>query len=135
MSKQVEVALDLLDLKPGQTLLELGSGDGRVLRAGAKRGLYVVGIELNPLLVIFSRIWLIKYRRNTKVIWGSYWSVSWPQCDGVFTFMMDRYMPKLDKRMNQLNNRSIKLASYAFKIPGKKPLQQKAGVLLYEYGK
>ena len=36
-NKVQNTALDLLDLKPGQTLIELGSGDGRVMREAAKR--------------------------------------------------------------------------------------------------
>ena len=46
LSRQTEDALELLDLKTGQTLLELGSGDGRVLLAAAKRNLKAVGYEI-----------------------------------------------------------------------------------------
>lgn len=41
--RNMQAALDLLELKPGQTMLELGSGDGRVLIAAAKQGVNVVG--------------------------------------------------------------------------------------------
>ena len=30
LTRNMEAGLDLLDLKPGQTMLELGSGDGEV---------------------------------------------------------------------------------------------------------
>ena len=40
LRKRVNDALDLLDLKEGQTMLELGSGDGRLLRAAAGRQIY-----------------------------------------------------------------------------------------------
>ena len=46
---QVETALELVNLMPGQTLLELGCGDGKVLVAAAQTGLHAVGYELNPL--------------------------------------------------------------------------------------
>ncbi len=52
MRKNMVPALDLLDLAPGQTLLELGAGDGRVARAAAERGLKVVGFEINPIFMI-----------------------------------------------------------------------------------
>jgi DNA modification methylase len=51
LDPQARAALELLDLKPGQTLLELGSGDGKILVVAARAGLHVVGIELNPFLV------------------------------------------------------------------------------------
>ena len=60
-------ALDMLDLKPGELLLELGSGDGRLLREAAKRGIRSIGYELNPLLVIYSKILLFKYRRLATI--------------------------------------------------------------------
>ena len=45
-------ALDMAQLKPGEKLVDLGCGDGRVLVVAAKRyGAYAVGVELNPVLV------------------------------------------------------------------------------------
>jgi SAM-dependent methyltransferase len=131
LHKQIETALDLLDLKPGQTLLELGCGDGKVLLAAARRGLNVVGIELNPFLVLAARLKTWRYRRQVRVLWGDFWRVSWPACDAVFTFLLDRFMLKLDTKM-----RSVKkpLVSFAFRIPNRSPDAEKAGVYLYRYG-
>jgi hypothetical protein len=133
LRKQANTALDMLQLEPGQTLLELGSGDGRVMRAAAERGWKVVGIELNPLLVIFSYLLTWKYRKQVRVIWGSYWGPPWPRADAVFTFMLPRYMPKLDQRLEKWRPAAIKLASFAFTIPGKEPLETRGGIYLYEY--
>lgn len=135
LRKQVDTALDLLALAPGQTLLELGSGDGRVALAAAKRGYNVLGIELNPLLVLTSILVTWKYRKQVRIVWGSYWGPIWPRADAVFTFMLPRFMPALDRRIEQWRaDRVTKLASFAFTIPGKEPLQIKDGIYLYEYG-
>lgn len=131
--RYARTALDLLALKPGQTMLELGSGDGRVVRAAAKRGWRVVGIELNPLLVLISRLYTWRYRRQVRIIWGSYFRVNWPPADGIFTFMVSRQMAELDRRIIKWHQKPVKLASFAFLIPGKKPAVQKEGVFLYEY--
>lgn len=131
--QQVETALDLLALKPGQTMLDLGSGDGRVLRAAAKRGWKAVGIELNPVLVLVSKISTWRYRQQVRVIWGSYFSVAWLPAAGIFTFMLGRQMAELDKRLNVWPHRPVRLASFAFEIPGKKPITKKDGVFLYNY--
>jgi len=130
---QADVALNLLALSPGQTLLELGCGDGRVVRAAAARGLYVVGIELNPILVLISRIVTWRYRRRVRIIWGSYWRLKWPQADGIFTFMIGRQMATLDRRIENWHKKPVRLASFAFAIPDKRPLQEKQGVFLYLY--
>ena len=130
LKRQVSAALDLLDLKPGQTLLELGCGDGKVLIAAAERGLDVVGIELNPLLVAVCWLRTRRYRKQVRIIWGDFWAVPWPVCDGVFTFLLQRYMSDLDERMQGLGK---PLASFAFKIPDRKPDVTKQGVFLYKY--
>jgi len=132
-AKQTEIALDLLDLQPGQTLLDLGSGDGRVLLAAARRGWNAVGIELNPVLVVVARIVTFRYRKQVHVLWGSYWTVEWPRAEGIFTFMLPKYMAKLDRRIAAWHTAPLRLASYAFVIPGKRPLKQKSAVFLYEY--
>jgi hypothetical protein len=74
LSKQKAAALEMLGLKEGETLLELGSGDGRVMLAAAARGLKVTGIELNPLLVLVSLYVTRRYRQQVRVIWGTYWA-------------------------------------------------------------
>jgi hypothetical protein len=131
---QIKSALDLLDLKPGETLLELGSGDGRVLRVAAQRGLRAVGIEINPILVVVSYIVTWRYRKQVRIIWGSYWGRPWPRADGIFTFMLPKYMSRLDQRIQKWRpDRRIRLASFAFTIPDREPQAMRDGVYLYEY--
>lgn len=131
---QTEYALEMLDLKPGQTLLELGSGDGTVIKAAAERGLKVVAIELNPALVLVSYIRTFKYRKQVRIIWGNFWLKAWPEADGIFVFLLDKYMEKLDKKIIQTyEGKNIKLASHAFKVPGRKIAKEKGGIYLYSY--
>jgi hypothetical protein len=131
--RQINVALDLLDLKEGETLLELGSGDGRVMRAAAARGLRVVGIELNPLLVAVSYVVTWRYRSQVRIILGSYWGKPWPRADGIFTFMLPHYMTRLDERIEKWRPKALRLVSFAFVIPNKEVKEQRDNVLLYEY--
>lgn len=130
LDTQARAALELLELKPGQTLIELGSGDGKMLILAAQEGLNVVGIELNPFLVVVSWLRTRRYRRQVRIIWGDFWTVRWPECDGVFAFLLTRFMPKLDIRMQTIGK---PLASFAFKIPNRAPDAEKAGVFLYKY--
>lgn len=133
LRRNMTAALDLLDLKPGQTMLELGSGDGRVLVAAAKQGINIVGIELSPVLFVISWLRTRRYRKHVRIIWGNYFLVTWPPADAIFTFMIPRHMPKLDKRIQQWHTRPVCLASFAFAVPGKKPVAVHSGVFLYEY--
>jgi SAM-dependent methyltransferase len=135
LTPQVKAALDMLDLKPGQTMLELGCGDGKVLPAAAERGWNVIGIELNPLLVLVCKVRTWRYRKQVKVVLGNYWDTRlWGSADGIFGFVLPKYMTKLDKLIEKWRNgRAVDLASFAFKIPGKKIDRQEQGVFLYKY--
>lgn len=130
---QQETVLDLLDLKPGQTMLELGSGDGRILKAAAKRGIISIGYELNPLLVAWSRASTWRYRDKITIKSANYWNIKLPKCDGIYVFLLDKYMEKLDKKITQENHSSISLVSYAFRVPAKKHITEKNGLYLYKY--
>lgn len=133
LKSQINTALELAKLKPGDTLIELGCGDGRVLLAAAKQGANVVGYELNPILVLICWVRTFKYRKNVKIIWGDFWIKDWPQAGAIFTFLLPKYMKKLDTKIDQITQKPVKLISFAFEIPDKKPETQKDGVFLYEY--
>lgn len=130
---QVEVALELANLKPGQTLLELGCGDGKVLIAAAQTGLHAVGYELNPLLAFLAWTRTRRFKGRVTVVWGNFWTKDWPLADGIFTFLHPRFMQKLDKKIVQSARQNVKLVSFAFAVPGREPTAHKKGVLLYEY--
>ncbi len=136
LKKQTDEALDLLDLKPGQTLLELGCGDGRVARAAAKRGITVVGYELNPLLVVIAKLTTFRYRKLVTIKLANFWTVKTPPTDAIFVFLLDKYMPKLDTKIVQKQaeqKKPILLLSFTFQVPGRKPIAKNGGLFLYKY--
>ena len=132
LGKQVNSALDLLDLKKGQRLLELGAGDGTVALVALKRGYKVTAIELNPLLCCVIYLRTLRYRSNINIRCANFWTTDWGEYDGVYVFLLDKYMKRLDKRVIQ-ENKTLRLASFAFKIPGKSFVHEHNDVYLYEY--
>lgn len=131
--RQIQSALDLLELKKGETLLELGCGDGRVLRAAANRGIKAIGYEINPLLFVIAKIVNYRYKNNVTVKLQNYWNAELPKVDGIYVFLLEKFMVKLDKKIQNSKLPPIKLASYAFKISNKKIQKSRDGVFLYEY--
>jgi len=136
LSKRVDDAIELLDLRPGQTMLELGSGDGRLLKAAAKKGIYAVGYELNPALVVYSYISTWKYRKLVTIKWGNYWEKKWPKADAMYVFLLNPYMSKLHNKVVQyIQNRPFTVVSFAFKIPEKEPSKEINSMFQYRYNK
>lgn len=134
LSKRVDDAVELLELKKGDTLLELGSGDGRLLKAVAKQGVYAVGYELNPILVVYSKIYTWKYRKYVSVRWGNYWNTTWPKADAIYVFLLNPYMSKLHKKVVQYSHgRELTVVSFAFQINEKKPNKELSSMFQYKY--
>jgi SAM-dependent methyltransferase len=132
LKPHMKAALELLDLKKGQTVYDLGCGDGRFLKAAAKKGLNAVGYELNPFMFVYSWLTTRKYRKQIKVQWGNFWKADISKADAIFVFLLDKYMKQLDEKIKS-SGKHIKLASHTFEIPGKKAVAKEYGVFLYKY--
>jgi cyclopropane fatty-acyl-phospholipid synthase-like methyltransferase len=126
-------ALDLLDLRQGQVLYDLGSGDGSLLAEAAARGLKAVGYELNPLLVALSWLKTRRYRGQVKIKWGNFWKADLAAADGIFVFLIDRFMDDLEAKVKREAKPGLKLVSHAFTMPGRKPAATENALFLYIY--
>jgi Predicted O-methyltransferase len=51
----VDAMLNMADLNPTDVLIDLGSGDGRIVIAAAKRGIKAIGIECDSVLIATAR--------------------------------------------------------------------------------
>src|SRR5690242_17121198 len=63
---RIETMVKLLKLKKGQKMVDLGSGDGRIVIEFAKRGIESHGYEINPILVFISRLKIKKLGLSNK---------------------------------------------------------------------
>ena len=131
--KQAVEALDLLNLKEGDIFVDLGSGDGAVLLEAARRGCVCYGYELNPLVWLVSKLRTLRFGKQITIYCRNFWKMPLPKgTKGVFVFLLDKYMPKLDLKLNsELKNGQ--LVSYTFQIPAKKPTVTKNALYLYKY--
>jgi 16S rRNA A1518/A1519 N6-dimethyltransferase RsmA/KsgA/DIM1 with predicted DNA glycosylase/AP lyase activity len=133
LSPQVDAAIKLSGLKSADTLLELGCGDGKVVLAAARQGITVVGYELNPLLAALAWLRTRRYRHNVTIIWGDFWRKPWPEAEGIFVFLLPKYMKRLDTNVMQYKHKPVKLVSFAFKIPDKAVSAEQKGLFVYDY--
>jgi SAM-dependent methyltransferase len=133
LQPQVEAALKLADMKPGDRIIELGCGDGKVLVAAARAGYHATGYELNPILAVIAWARTRRYGSRVHVVCGDFWRAEWPEAEAIFTFLLPRFMKKLDKKVIQYKHKPVKLVSFAFMVPGREADENRQGVLLYRY--
>lgn len=128
----VEVMLDLVEVKPGELVVDLGSGDGRVLLAAARRNAWACGYEINPLLWTVARVRALGLRR-VEVKLADYWRVNLGEADVVFVFLLDRLMPRLERKLIKELKPGARLVSYVFALPNKKPVAKTRNAFLYRF--
>jgi hypothetical protein len=126
--------LDMAELKPGQTIIDLGSGDGRFLLAAAKRGYLGIGYEINPMLYIVSLLVTWRYRHKIKIHLADFWMTPLVESDAIYVFLIDRLMPKLDTKLKREITHSTPVISFVFAIPGQKAEVTTRNAFRYRYG-
>jgi hypothetical protein len=125
--------LELAELKPGQTLIDLGSGDGRLLKLAAERGIRGIGYEINPWLWIISLINCRAYAGIVEIHLANFWKVTLPSADVISVFLIDRYMGRLDEKLTNELKRPTILVSYVFALPHRKPEVTTKNSFRYRY--
>ena len=130
----IDSLFSMYDFQPGEVLVDLGSGDGRVLEAAARRAVHSVGYELNPFLALYSR-WRLRRYRDTIVRCQDFWQSSLPQETAVvFVFLAGPFMDKLERKIQSEATRlghEIHLISYGMKLKGSTPFAEKGGLVHY----
>jgi len=138
-SKRKEIAqafTELYELDDDDLLVDIGSGDGIVLREASRHGARAVGYELNPLLVLISRF---ISRKDDKVhtYLADFWRIKLPaKTTVVYTFGESRDIARMAKKVADEANRlgrPLAFISFGFMVPGQEPLKKLGAYYLYQY--
>lgn len=115
---RVAAALGAVPMMPGDLLVDLGCGDGRVLRAATKRyGARTVGFEINPVAYLLARL-LCLGRRDIQVRWGNFWSRELREADVIFCYLFPDVMPRLAGKLEAELRPGVWVVSCNFPCPG-----------------
>jgi hypothetical protein len=115
-------------------LVDLGSGDGMVLKAASERGIVSVGVEINPLLVLFSKFRL-RHHKDASVVWQDMFKWDLPvSTEAIFVFaagpFIDRIEEWLQGQADDLDH-PLQVISYGFRFADRIPAREDGAVLLY----
>ena len=97
-NESTSALIRLSKLRPGMNLYDLGSGDGRLLFEAARKGANAYGIEINPFLVLYTKIRVLfsPYRKLITVRWGNFWNALLMDSDVVCIYLLPWRMEKLE---------------------------------------
>lgn len=127
---------ELYPLNKTDVLVDIGSGDGIVLREAAQCGARAIGYELNPLLVLISK-WLSRRDGTVDIIMADFWKARLPKdTTVVYTFGESRDIGKMARFVAQEASRLDKplfLISYGFAVPHQPPYKTYQAYYLYHF--
>jgi len=131
--KRIETMMELANIKQGERVVDLGSGDGTLVLKAARRGAYAVGIEINPFLVWYARLRIKKagLARNASIIRGDLWRYALSDTDTVFLYLLPSTMEELKEKLLRELPPHARIVSNAFPLMGWTPIIEKNNVFLY----
>lgn len=130
----LRVFTELYPLSASDVVVDIGSGDGVVLRTVSKLGARAVGYEIHPILVFISRF-LSRGDNKVRVKLANFWRVPLPdETTAVYTFGEARDIAKMYMRVQHEATRigrPLTFISYAFNIPDITPDASDKSYFLY----
>ncbi|KKU14007.1 MAG: SAM-dependent methyltransferase [Parcubacteria group bacterium GW2011_GWC2_45_7] len=136
--------INLVAIKPGEMVYDLGSGDGRIVRAAARLGAKAVGYEKSLPMVWWSKMLAYNVARhfmcrhagdeahqsrdwcgagklpryNARFVRANYLKQDLSDADVVFCYLMPKAMEHLKPKFEKELQPGTRIISRAFSIPG-----------------
>jgi SAM-dependent methyltransferase len=133
MSVITEV-MTLANINKSDIVFDLGSGDGRLLIEASKKGAHTRGWEINPYLVIWTKLFAYRYglKKLVSVKCQSYQHAKLEEATVVFLYNMPSFLPYLEDKFLKELRPGTRIISYKFPL-GKFKLKKQtpSGIFLY----
>ncbi len=116
---RIRKALRLAQLKPGETIYDLGAGDGRVLIMAAREfGARAIGIEISPVHCLVA--WLASvFKRvdgQVSVRLGNFYTANLADADVVFAYMTSKEAPRIRAHLERQLRPGARVVTISFDL-------------------
>ena len=129
---RIKTILKLASPRKKDKIVDLGSGDGRIVIAFAEKGYESHGYEINPWLVLYSIInSKIKRVKNAHFHLGNFWNKNLSKYNTIILFQIGYIMPNLEKKIKKECKAKTKIVSNKWTFPNLKPVKKENNVKLY----
>ena len=137
---KIETIIKLAQIKPKETVVDLGSGDGRLLFAAVRSGARAIGYEVNPFLVLLTQIKTRLFHprgENSSHLGGvfvkrqNFWKADLAAADVIFVYGRAKTMPKFEDFVDKSAKRGTRIIVNTNPFSNKKPQKAENGIFLY----
>lgn len=131
---KIKTIIKLAQIKPKETVIDLGSGDGRLLFAAANAGARAIGYEINPFLILLTLIHarLKGLSNQVEIYRKNLWKADLSIADVIFVYGRRKDMQKFEDFVYQNAKKGARIVVNTNQFPNKKPLKSANGIFLYK---
>jgi len=122
--------IEFSKLKRNEIAYDLGSGDGKIVLSASKRCKKAIGIEIDPLRVLWSR--LRAKGKNIEIFRGNFFNHNLKDADVVFIFLRQKANDALEKKFKKEMKKGSRIVSHYWKL-GLKPYKTDDELRVYAY--
>jgi predicted RNA methylase len=125
--RAVEKMLEMAGLKPGETLYDLGCGDGRILIAAAEKyHVNAVGVEISDRLARTAEdnVKALGLEDRVKVVHGDFMNVDLSPANVVTLYLMTTANESLRPNLEKYLKKDARVVSYDYPVPGWKAIDK-----------
>lgn len=123
MKRMIAIA----DILPGETVMDLGCGDGRLMRAAQKLGAITIGYEISIYLYVIAK-WL----KSGDVRYENFWKVDLSEADIIFCFIGKKAMARFELEKWHTLKPGCRVIVHAFAFPNLEPTATDLHVYRYD---
>jgi len=130
----IDDILKLANIKKGETIVDLGSGDGRLLFKAASLGAFAHGYEINPFLILVSQLKkkLKGLNEQVKIKNESMWKADLKIADVIFVYSLAKKMKKFEDFVYKNAEKGTRIIVNTNQFPNKKPTKTLGKIFLYQ---
>lgn len=130
---KIPTIIKLASPKKGETVIDLGAGDGRLLFAFAKEGARAIGYELNPFLILKTNL-LIKFKGTKNIVFKkeNFWDCDLEVADIIIVYAMRTSMQKFENFVFKNAKNGARVIANTNPFPNRKAVKSEDGIYLYE---
>ncbi|MBL4694000.1 hypothetical protein JKY72_01375 [Candidatus Gracilibacteria bacterium] len=129
---RIEAILKLGDFGEGDRVIDIGCGDGRVIRAVANGGVgSAVGVEFSIPTYLLAKIQSKLRGKGEKVYYKDFWKMGFSEHDVIVCFLLDSSMKEFEEKIWPNLAKGTRVISNEFQMKGVETLDREGQVFLY----
>lgn len=137
--KTVQSMLEIANVGAGDVVFDLGSGDGRIIFAAARKGAKAIGIDINPLWIFWCRMMSLFYsfKDNVKFLHGNFFDHDLSNASVITMYLLQETNERIQNKLDSELEIGARVVSHVFTFPGWTPIREdkKTNIRLYVIGK